>query len=381
MPKPKNALVIIAASESDANLYYATRFLVPDPVIFFQIGPKKHLVLSDLEIDRARETACVDHIHSLSEISRKLVPSDTTRGLSVYSRLLDYLLKKYKVRDLIVPSTFPALHYESLQKMGYQLTVQPDPFFPQRLSKSAEEKKAIRQTAIKVEIALGEAIVFLQNTKIKGKRIYCGKEVVTSEWMQKMVNTRLMELGCIGEHTIISSGVQASLPHDHGSGPLIPHTPIIFDIFPRDTHSLYYADMTRTFVKGKPSAMAQKMYDTVLEANRRGREKVKAGVTGAAIHQEAADYIASQGFKTGSFKGRMEGFIHSTGHGLGLDIHEPPSVSPHGGPLKPGYVITIEPGLYYKKWGGVRIEDDLFVTRSGSEVLTQFPYFFEIDKV
>jgi len=375
----KEALVIIAASESDANLYYATRFLVPDPVIFFQIGSKKHLVLSDLEIDRAKETACVHHIHSSSQIGRQLTNNERTRGLPAYSRMLDHLLRQQKISKLVVPSTFPALHFEALQKLKYKITVKPDPFFPERLSKSTDEKKAIRAAAIKVEKALHEAIVFLQKSKIKGKRIYHGKEVVTSELMQQLVNTRLMELGCVGENTIISSGVQASLPHHHGSGPIIPHTPIIFDIFPRDSHTMYYADMTRTFIKGKPSAMAKKMYDTVLEANKRGRNKVKAGVTGSEVHKTAADYITSQGFKTGSNKGRMEGFIHSTGHGLGLDVHEPPSVSPMGGPLQAGYVVTVEPGLYYKKWGGVRIEDDLFVTKTGSEVLTKFPYFFEID--
>ncbi len=376
----KKASLIIAASENDANLFYVTRFSVPDPVIFFETGGEKHLVLSDLEIDRARLEAEVHHFHSLSSLAKGLSSKQKKSGIPYYALIVDTLFRSKKIREIEVPSSFPSLYYEALKKLGYKIKIKPDPFYEQRLVKSDQEKKAIRHTLLQVEKTLKEAFQLIERSKINGNKICHGKEVVTSEMMRKFINTRLMERGCVASHTIIASGVQGSLPHHCGSGPLMPHTPIIFDIFPRDGKSRYNGDMTRTIVKGKPTPEAKKMFQTVQEANKRGQDLVRPGVTGAEIHKEVSEHIKNCGFKTGQTNGQMEGFIHSTGHGLGLDVHEAPSVSTVGGPLKEGYVITIEPGLYYKKYGGIRLEDVVYVTRTGHETLTQFPTFFEIDR-
>lgn len=376
----QQASLIIAASENDANLFYATRFSVPDPVIFFEIEGRRHLVLSDLEIDRAKGEAEVHHIYSLSTLAKGLTKSQKKKGLPLYALIVDTLFRSKKIREIEVPSNFPSLYYEALNKLGYNLKIKPDPFYEQRLVKSDQEKKAIRHALFQVEKTLKEAFQLIEKSTIKGNKIYNGREVLTSEIMHQFINTRLMERGCIASHTIVASGVQGSLPHHCGSGPLAPHTPIIFDIFPRDSKSRYNADMTRTIVKGKPTPEARKMFQAVREANKRGQDLVRAGVTGAQIHKEVADHIKSCGFKTGAMNGQMEGFIHSTGHGLGLDVHEAPSVSTVGGTLKAGYVVTIEPGLYYKKYGGVRLEDVVYVTRTGHETLTKFPVFFEIDR-
>ena len=137
--------------------------------------------------------------------------------------------------------------------------------------------------------------------------------------------------------------------------------------------------MSRTMVKGKPTAEVKKMFKAVLGASRAAQKKVVAGVSAGEVHRAAAVTMEKMGFKTGSLDGTAQGFIHSTGHGLGLDIHELPSVGPTGGKLQKGHVITIEPGLYYRKHGGIRIEDVFYVTKKGSEKLTKFPIFLEID--
>lgn len=376
------ASLIIASSEEDANLYYASHFLVPDPVIYFEIEGEKNLILSDLEIDRARLEARVDHLHSLSHFLRRMRSNGhhPRKGIPIYALVVDSLFKKRKINTINVPTNFPAQYYVSLKKLGYSITIKTDPFYENRLVKSIEEKNYVQGALQKVEKALKEALLILEKSKIKGNKIYDGREIITSETMQQVINTKLMELGCVASHTIVASGRQGSLPHHGGSGPLVAHTPIIFDIFPRDSHSRYNADMTRTVVKGRPSPVAKKMYAAVLESNLKAQEKVSEGVLGSEIHQEVVSVIKSYGFKTGKINGRMQGFIHSTGHGLGLDVHEPPSVSPVGGPLKKGNIITIEPGLYYEKHGGVRIEDVVYVTRTGCETLTKFPTFFEIDR-
>lgn len=377
MPQ-KHAKLIIAASESDSNLYYACKFLVPDPIIYFEVNGKKYLVLSDLEIDRAKEEAKVDHLISLSDVIKKI--KDKPKDIPQYALVVHTIFKEKKIKNIIVPANFGAQYYTAFKKLGYSIIVKPDPFYEKRLIKTVEEKNHIRHAILQVEKSLKEALLILEKSKIKKEKIYYGKQLVTSEFLQNFINTKLMERGCLASHTIIASGVQGSLPHHSGSGPIIPHTPIIFDIFPKDSKTRYWADMTRTFVKGKPSNQIKKMYRAVKEANEAASSHVRAGIHSSKIHEIASECLKKYGFKTGKLNGKMQGFIHGTGHGLGLDIHELPSVSQRGSVLKKGNVITIEPGLYYEKVGGIRLEDDLFVTQTGSEQLTKFPKFLEIDR-
>lgn len=375
----KEASLIIASSEADSNLYYACRFSVPDPVIYFEISGRKHLVLSDLELDRAKLQASVHHFHSLHSFALALKARKDRSSHPVYALIVDEIFSEKRIKKITVPANFPSQYFVSLKKLGYLMAVKPDPFYEARLVKSVEEKKWVRQSLSHVEKALGDAVILLQKSKIKGKHVFYGKERVTSEMLKSVVNTRLMELGCVGNHTIIASGRQGSYPHHEGSGPILAHTPIIFDIFPRHSTTHYWGDMTRTMVKGKPSLTVTKMFKAVLKANRTGMGMVAPGVSGSAIHKKVAETMEQMGFKTGKIDGAVQGFIHGTGHGVGLDIHELPSVSPAGGPLKAGNIITIEPGLYYRKHGGIRLEDVMYVTKTGAERLTKFPTFLEID--
>lgn len=375
----REALLIIASSESDSNLYYACRFLAPDPIIYFEISGKKHLILSDLEIDRARLEASVHHIMSFSKIARSMSKAKKKRHGSAYSMVIDSVFSDRKIKRVIVPTTFPSEYYVNLKQSGYAVRIKPDPFFEERLIKTEEEKKNIRHAVIQTERALKEALLILEKSKIRGHRIYYGQDIVTSEMLRHVVRSRLSDLGCTASSIIIASGRQGSYPHLEGSGPIVPHTPIIFDIFPRDLKTRYWGDMTRTVLKGRASPEIKKMYLAVYKANKKASAMVRAGADSALIHQAASQCLEGSGFKTGVIKGRMQGFIHSTGHGLGLDIHELPSISQRGTRLKKGHVITIEPGLYYEDLGGVRLEDDLYVTDGGHEKLTRFPHFFEID--
>ncbi len=380
MTPTKTARLIISASESDSNLYYACHFLVPDPIIYFEVGNKKHMVLSDLEIDRAKLTASVHKIHSLSDVAKKIKRDQKTKTIPAYALITQSLFCKLGVTHIEVPANFPSEYFVAFKKLGYPITVKPDPFFEQRLIKSIEEKNYIHETAVHVDSALKKALLLLEKSKISGKKIFYGKELVTSELLRQVINTDLMHNGSVAFHTIVASGIQGSYPHHEGHGPIIPHTPIIFDIFPRNSHNQYWGDQTRTFLKGKATPTVKKMFDAVIESNKQASAAVTNGVTGAAVHAIASQVLEKHGFKTGKMGGRMQGYIHSTGHGLGLDIHEAPSVSAKGGVLKTGMVVTIEPGLYYEKHGGIRIEDDLYVLDKGAEVLTVSPKYLEIDR-
>jgi hypothetical protein len=162
-------------------------------------------------------------------------------------------------------------------------------------------------------------------------------------------------------------------------GPLRANELIIIDIFPRSQKTGYFGDITRTVVRGRASEAARKLYDTVYQGQKIAFRKIRANAPTGDAHRAVQDFFEQQGYKTRRHHGRMEGFFHGTGHGLGLEIHESPRVGATStGILKPGHVVTVEPGLYYPEIGGVRLEDVALVTNNGARNLTRFEKVLEI---
>lgn len=353
------ARLIIASSENCADLYWATRFFVPDPIVYFEHRGKKFLVASDLEYSRAKKEAAVDRVISSSEP----LPS---------------LLRRRRIRVLQVPSYFPIHQAELLRKRGFRIEPVPDPFYSEREIKSAEEKKSIIKSLRATEAGIQAAIEVLKRARVKKGKIFRNGAVLKSEDLRRVIEMKMMEEGAIGQHTIVACGRQAADPHCTGFGPLYANQPIVLDVFPKSISTGYYGDITRTVLKGCASDLLRKMYLAVRKAQENGIRMVRAGVDGAKVHQTVSRTLEERGFKTERLNGKPQGFIHSTGHGLGLDIHESPRVSRLSQKLKKGNVITIEPGLYYEKIGGIRIEDVVYVTKTGCEVLTRIPKVFEI---
>ncbi|HCM42018.1 MAG TPA: aminopeptidase P family protein [Candidatus Omnitrophica bacterium] len=377
MPQAKNTdLLMVASSETDQNMYYATRFLVPDDFVYFRIRGKSYALMSDLEVDRARKEAAVDEIVSISDLARTFSKKENRRPS--YMELISWFALSKKAKSFKVPENFPLYYADSLRKQGLKIEVKTDPFFEERTLKTPQEAKAIETAIRNVETAFGEIIAFLKKAKIKGKRIYAGKEMITSESLRARLNARLLELDCVGPRAIIACGKHAVDPHDEGSGPIEPNQSIIFDIFPRHMKSRYHADFSRTVVKGKASPKLKAMYAAVYEGQEIGFKMIKPGVDASTVHEKIQKRFEALGFKTGNINGRMQGFFHGTGHGLGLDVHEQPRVGRANDILKPGHVVTVEPGLYYEGIGGVRLEDVVLVTKTGCRNLTRFPRFLEI---
>ena len=150
------------------------------------------------------------------------------------------------------------------------------------------------------------------------------------------------------------------------------------DVFPQHAESRYFADITRTVVKGQAPPKVRKMFDAVKAGQEIAYRMIKDGVDGSTIHKAIMASFEQQGFATGEQDGRMQGFFHGTGHGVGLEIHEPPRVSARPDILKAGMVVTVEPGLYYLDAGGMRIEDMVVVRSDGCEVLTKAPKILEV---
>lgn len=377
VPVTPDALLMVAASESDANMLYASGFFAPDPFIFFQHRQRKYLVMSDLEIDRAKKQAGVDHVLSLSVYQRRLKKSGAHSAGTI--DVLEMALKERGARSLQVPANFPALLLDALRTRGFAIQVKRDPFFPDRELKKAHEVRNIHDSLRVAEAGLDAGISALKKARIgRDRYLYMNGTRLTSEALKTIVNTTIMAQGWLPSHTIISSGNQCCDPHHEGSGPIRANTSIIFDIFPRSQKTGYFGDLSRTVVRGRASERLKKAYATVQAGQQLAFRMIRNGVEGKQVHQKILALFEQRGFSTGKISGRMQGFFHGTGHGLGLDIHEAPRIAGTDAILRSGHVVTVEPGLYYIGMGGVRLEDVVLVTRNGNRNLTHYPEFLEI---
>lgn len=369
---------MVADSDHDANMLYAVGMFVPDPFIFLRIRGRDLVVMSDLEIDRARKQARHCRVLSLSQCQQKLRRNGKKKfNLAHIIRLV---LREHRVGKVFVPGNFPLALATELRDLGIKVKPKEDGFFPEREEKSPEEVKKISAALMMAEVGLAEGIQALKSSKIgKNRRLMYHTAPLTSEKLRSIIDTAIIQASGLANHTIVAGGTQACDPHEAGHGPLRANEPIILDVFPRSQKTGYFGDITRTVVKGRASEAVRKLYDTVHRGQKAAFQLMRHGVQTSRIHQAVQTLFVKAGYRTGKVNGSMHGFFHGTGHGLGLEIHEPPRVGPTSvGSLKAGHVVTVEPGLYYPEIGGVRLEDVALVTNRNPRNLTQFEKILEI---
>jgi Xaa-Pro aminopeptidase len=370
-------LLLVADSDHDANMLYATGMFVPDPFIFLRLRGKNLMVMSDLEIDRARQQAAHCHVLSLNNYQKKL----RARGVKQagFAQVIQMILREKKIGMVFVPQNFPLGLATELQRLRVKIKVKPE-FFSERELKSPAEVKKVSAALMMAEVGMAEAMQALKSAKVsRDRRLMYRGAPLTSEKLRSVIDCAILQAGGLAAHTIVAGGKQGCDPHETGHGQLFANELLIIDIFPRSQKTGYFGDITRTVVRGRASEAARKLYDTVLRGQLLAFKKIQAGVSTAEIHQAILGLFEQEGYKTGHRKGRMQGFFHGTGHGLGLEIHEAPRIgSTSVGVLKAGQIVTVEPGLYYPEIGGVRIEDVALVTNRRARNLTQFEKVLEL---
>ncbi|TKW61762.1 MAG: aminopeptidase P family protein [Blastochloris viridis] len=367
--------------ENGPDWRYATGTQISDPALWYQ-SPKgvTHIVVSELEIGLMRKTAKVDKIHAFGDVRAKLKGQPLT-----LDTMLRYLtaLEKNQPDAIEVPNHFPAGLFGKLKEGGQPLVVANRAlFFEQRALKTADEIKKLKAAQKLNEQAFELAFGILAEAKIrKADAVLMWQgAVLTSEILQGEMNGYLARHGAEEFHhgPVVAGGMQGAMPHARGNGPLKAHEFIVIDCFPKHPNG-YWGDLTRTVLKGKPRPWHHKVYNAVLDAQKTGLKMLKPGLNGKDIHAAVVATLEQHGFTTGTDKkGNPYGMFHGTGHGVGLELHDPGprTISSVDCILKPGMVTSVEPGLYYTEKsvsggiGGCRIEDVVVITETGHKNLT-----------
>ncbi len=370
-------LLIVADSERDANMLYAVGLFVPDPFIYFRIDGHCHVVVGDLEANRVRKQAPHCRVISYNQCLDKLRRKVKRPGLAT---VISFLLRERHLRKIFVPSDFPLALARELRNYRIKVRVKKGGVFPQREFKRADEIKKISAALMMAEVGLAEGIQALKTSKIArdGKLLYHGAPL-TSEKLRGVMDTAILQAGGWACHTIVAGGRQACDPHEPGHGPLRANEPIVLDVFPRSQKTGYFGDITRTVVRGRASEAVRRLYDTVFRAQEIAFAQLLPAARAVDVHAAVQAFFDAEGYKTVRKAGRMQGFFHGTGHGVGMEIHEAPRIGMTSRDvLAAGHVVTVEPGLYYPGLGGVRLEDTATVTPQGARNLTKFEKVLEV---
>ncbi len=347
---------VMYASSRDANFYYATKMKLHDAAIYLAgIDGTELLVVPRMERRRAERESRVKEIATFEDLGYMEKLKELGDAKKAVAEILTSLIKEGRGRRVLIPHNFPAFLAFELSK-HFEVDF-ANPFAKLRIIKRSDEIEKIRDVANAIVAAFDWLV---KNFNFK-----------TCEDVRRALELKLFSNGYLAEGTIVSSGKLSADPHEIGKGRLEKHA--IIDVFPRSTEHLYYADFTRT-IFFEDSEELREMYSAVVEAQKKAIEIIRDGVDAKDVHTNVKETLESYGFKTSG----SEGFIHSTGHGIGLEVHEEPRISEQSVELKAGMVVTVEPGLYYKDIGGVRVEDTVVVKRSGCEVLTKYPSFVEV---
>ena len=242
------AVLLIADSELNADMLYAAGMFVPDPFTFLQVNGRTTIMMSDLEIDRARAQSKVDEVVSLTDYTDRAKKSGKTDP-GLMDAVVE-LLREREVKGVSVPNGFPLGYADKLRDRGFEVASKADPFWDRRPVKTDDEVASISNASRHTEDALRMAFGLLAEAIVKDGLLHGPEGPLTSEYIRKRIHVYLLERDCIAQHTIIAGGIQGCDPHNGGSGPLRAGEPIIFDLFPKSTKTGYYADITRTVAKG-----------------------------------------------------------------------------------------------------------------------------------
>ncbi|HZU11396.1 MAG TPA: Xaa-Pro peptidase family protein [Chloroflexota bacterium] len=371
--RPMDAILLTGDSDYNQNLYYKTHFLA-EGLIYLEVNGEGTLITSEMERGRAEKESSVHTVRTLREFGFEEAMQELNDRTRAFTTALSRAIRDSGADRLIVGPDFPALLADNFRLEGIDVQIDPKLLDAARRQKSEQEIAAIEESQRATERAAGRAVEVLRDSEVHGDTLHYNGIPLTMERLRSEIEVSLVRDGMDPVSPITAAGRGAADPHWIGHGPIRPGDSLVLDIFPRSKTTRYFSDMTRTVVKGRPSQVLARMYEATLQAQEAAFAQIRAGANGKDVHQAAVDAFREAGFD-GDTGPR---YIHSTGHGVGLDIHEAPGLGTLDVELQENEVVTVEPGLYDPEIGAVRIEDIVVVTKDGYRNLTRFPKQFEI---
>ena len=356
---------------------------IPDPFLYVERNGQRHVVLTSFEIDRVLEIAGAPEPHAYEEFGYDDL---IAKGLPRDEVLLEVAVNAcgaLGVSEALVPWTFPTKFADRLRAAG----VDADPgarLLPRTAagSRARPSWPGIRRAQRAAEAGMDAARDLLRRAEPERRRSRRGRRAAHVRADQGARSwRRSRRAGWSPTSSSSSHGAQSAVGHDMGSGPIAAGEPVVIDLWPRDIETACYADMTRTYVVGEPPEEIVRYHTLCKEALDRSLTAIRAGVPGADVFTLVCELFHEAGQPTQLSKRPGEvledGFYHGLGHGVGLEVHEAPSLGRAPGAMVAGDVVTVEPGLYRHGYGGVRLEDLVLVTQDGAENLTEYPYDLE----
>jgi len=385
--KGAEALLLYSESYKNANMYYLTKFLAPDPFIFLKkVNGNPIIVVNQMEYPRAQKQSIVKDVRSYVDYKYlEIVKTAKEPHLGTMKFIANVARKELGAQTRIyVPYDFPAMIADILKEEG--LTIKPmfNVIEKARETKDADEIDEIKTVQAVTEEVTAEAINLIANADVGANgTLIIKKEPLTVGKVKTFFGSRFSGHGCsMEEDIVVACGPGGSDPHYSGlpQDELKANQPIVFDIYPRSIQKRYWTDMTRTIVKGKASDKIKKMFTAVIEAKNASIDAIRAGALGSDVYNICCDVLEKAGYETSrGGKQITRGMTHGLGHGVGLDTHEDPRLNEfYRFPLKEHNLVTIEPGLYDPKLGGIRIEDIVEVTKAGCNNLMKMEACLEV---
>lgn len=355
---------------------------IMDPITFIEHEGKRVVIGSPLEepVLQARDDVVDEFWNTFSLGYLDLVNSDLDAALYGAEMALR-ALRKIGIREAVVPPTFPVIVADHLRAAGIDLTVDGDAWAARRRAKTPWEIEGIERAQRAVDTAMLTAARMLREAEMTSDRqLRFEGEILTAELIRDAMNTELLNQGAESEEILVQSGDACLDTHSLGTGPILLDNSVIIDCFPRDRRTGMYADMTRTFAPGIASEELRSLHKHCLTALEMAFDLLKPGTSDA--FRAVSDYFHSQGFATylhhDGDAPLAEGFNHALGHGVGLEAHERPWMGRTSDELTVGDVVAVEPALYVRGVGGIRLEDTVMITDDGVGHFTE-PYPYDLD--
>lgn len=370
--------VLIYSSTASADMRHVIPHEVHDAFLYIEKDGAKHTVIKSLEAARMRDVDGMT-VHPLDELGfddlRAAGQSPDTAELNS----LVEACRRLGIERAVVPPTFPLEVADHLRTNGLSLSVDRERFIMRRRVKTPHELAGIRRATVAAEAGIAHVAAAIERATVgeDGGLLLDGAPLICED-LKAGVKEVFLRNGCDDAGMIVAHGPQTCIGHHSGSGQIFAGEPVTVDICPRDALSGGNSDMTRTFVKGEVDDELAFYYRIVKESFDKTLAAIRPGLPVAELHRISCEPIEAAGQPTQLTKkpGEVldEGYFHSLGHGVGLDVHEAPSLNQNADVLVPGDVLAIEPGCYRQGFGGVRLEDIVLVTEDGFELISDYPY-------